>query len=319
MKTINRTTLFIAFTFGISYSIAAIYKIAGFDYHDKIAFTLLGAAYMFIPALSAIIVKKLIFHERVASDLRISFRINRWFFAAWLLMPLISFSALGISLLFPDVTFNPEMSGLIKRIEPMMTPEQLKQIKDSIENLPMNPIVLILLQGLVAGATVNAVAAFGEELGWRGFLVYELRDMSFLKATIIIGFIWGTWHAPLILMGHNYPQHPQIGVFMMIILSILLGSLFLYITLKSRSVIAAAIMHGTMNATAGISVMLTNGGNDLTTGMAGLAGILAVTVFLAGLFIYDVFVSRDKIMLNRIGKHLSPYLVNENKKRQEIE
>jgi hypothetical protein len=53
--------------------------------------------------------------------------------------------------------------------------------------------------------------------------------------------------------------------------------------------------------------------------MAGLAGILAVTVFLAGLFIYDVFVSRDKIMLNRIGKHLSPYLVNENKKRQEIE
>jgi uncharacterized protein YacL len=170
-------------------------------------------------------------------------------------MPLISFLALGISLLFPDVTYNPEMSGMIKRFEPMMTPEQLEQ-------------------------------------------------MSFFRATIIIGLIWGIWHAPLILMGHNYPQHPQIGVFMMIILSIILSSLFLYITIKSKSVIAASIMHGTMNATAGISIMLIDGGNDLTTGMAGLAGFIALLIILAVLFLYDYFISKDKILINKICNYL---------------
>ena len=33
------------------------------------------------------------------------------------------------------------------------------------------------------------------------------------------GVIWGFWHAPLILNGHNYPQHPVVGVFMMVAFS----------------------------------------------------------------------------------------------------
>lgn len=128
--------------------------------------------------------------------------------------------------------------------------------------------------------------------------------MNFFKATIIIGFIWGIWHAPLILMGHNYPQHPQIGVFMMIVLCIFLSALFIYITIKSKSVIAAAIIHGTLNATAGISIMLIDGGNDLTVGMPGLAGFITLTIFLIGLFIYDYFISKDKILINKISNYL---------------
>ena len=63
-------------------------------------------------------------------------------------------------------------------------------------------------------------------------------------------------------------------------------------------------MHGTMNATAGISIMVIDGGNDLTTGMAGLAGFIALAMFVIGVFIYDYFISKDKILLNRIGNNL---------------
>ena len=64
-------------------------------------------------------------------------------------------------------------------------------------------IVMVLFSGLIAGVTINAVAAFGEEYGWRNYLVGALRDVKFPKAALFIGVVWGIWHFPLILMGHN--------------------------------------------------------------------------------------------------------------------
>lgn len=300
MKKLNKTTLFLILTFAISYSLAGIYTLAGGTYDNKLAFTLLGTVYMFVPALCVVIVKKFIHKEKIKNDLQISFKLNRWFFVAWLIMPVISFCTLGISLLFPEVSYSPEMTGMLKRFEGTMTPEQIEQMKNSIATLPVSPIVLTLGQALLAGITVNAVAAFGEELGWRGFLLDEFNGMSFVKASVIIGLIWGIWHAPLILMGHNYPQHPQIGVMMMTGLCILLTPMLLYIAIKSKSVIAAAIMHGTMNAIAGISIMLIDGGNDLTTGITGLAGFITLAIFLVAMFIFDRYISKDRIITNKI-------------------
>ncbi|MBN1603396.1 MAG: CPBP family intramembrane metalloprotease [Chitinispirillaceae bacterium] len=303
MKTKNKTTLFLILTFVISYSLAGIYKLSGGNYSDRIGFTIIGAAYMFIPMISAIIVKKFVYNEKIG-ELLISFKINRWFFIAWGLMPVLAFSTFGISLLLPDVIYSPDMSGMFDRFESMMTPEQFEQMKNSVKTLPFDPIWITLLQGLFAGVTINAIAGFGEELGWRGFLLIEFKEMSFFKASIIIGFIWGIWHAPLILMGHNYPQHPQTGVIMMILWCILLTPLFIYITLKSKSVIAAAILHGTLNATAGLAIMKIEGGNDLTTGVTGLAGFLTLFIFLTGIFIFDYFITKDKIFINKISNYL---------------
>lgn len=101
---------------------------------------------------------------------------------------------------------------------------------------------------------------------------------------------------PLILQGHNYPQHPQIGVFMMVVLTLLLSPIFSYITMKSKSVIAAAIMHGTLNAIAGLPVLLTEGGNDLTVGMSGFAGFIAIAIVVICLFTYDYFLAKEPLM-----------------------
>lgn len=291
-------------TFVTTYLLAGIYKLSGGDITNRIGFTLLGVIIMFIPSISVIIIKKFIHHEKLKEDLFISFKINKWFFIAWLIIPVIMFFTFGISLLFPDVIYSQEMSGMLKQYATILTPARIEQMKNSLSTFPINPIWLFLIQGMFAGGTIGAIAAFGEELGWRGFLLKEFKEMTFFKATIIIGFIWGIWHAPLILMGWNYPQHPQIGVFMMTIFCILLTPLYLYITIKSKSVIAAAIMHGAMNGTYVISFMLTDGGNDLTIGMTGLAGFIALTIVLICLFIYDYFISKEKILLNKINNYL---------------
>jgi membrane protease YdiL (CAAX protease family) len=304
MKKINQTTLFLILTFTISFLLAGIYKLTGGGSQDRTGFMILGIIYMFIPTIAVLIVKKLIHREKIASELMISFKINKWFFVAWLIIPVLAFVTFGISLLFPDVIYSPDMSGMFSRFESMMTPEQAEQMRASVESLPLHPVWITLMQGLIAGITVNAIAGFGEELGWRGFLLKQFKDMNFMKASILIGFIWGIWHAPMILMGHNYPDHPVAGVFMMTILCILLSIIFIYITIKSKSVIAAAILHGTMNATNGISIMLIEGGNDLTVGMPGLAGFIALIIAIAVLFVYDRYISKEKILVNKMSKFL---------------
>jgi membrane protease YdiL (CAAX protease family) len=103
---------------------------------------------------------------------------------------------------------------------------------------------------------------------------------------------------------HNYPQHPQLGVLMMIAWCVLLSPIFMYIRLKSKSVIAASIMHGSLNGTAGIALILITGGNDLSVGITGLAGFIALGLMIIAIFVYDQWIIKEKIMIGRIGNHL---------------
>jgi membrane protease YdiL (CAAX protease family) len=164
------------------------------------------------------------------------------------------------------------MDGLLERFSPIFTADQLEEFKREIADSPIHPFWTALLQGLIVGPTVNAIAGFGEEVGWRGLMFRELIHTGFWRCSALTGFVWGLWHAPLVMLGHNYPQHPSIGVLMMIAWTMLLSPIFSYVRLKSGAVPAAAILHGSLNATAGLSIMLVKGGDDLTTGVSGLPG-----------------------------------------------
>jgi len=304
MKKVNKTVLFLSLTFGISYGLAGVYYLLGGMYPTTSG-TILAIAYMFVPMLVVLLIEKVIYREKIKASLLISFQFNRWFILAWLLPPVISLGAFGIALLFPEVSFTLEMEGMMDRFAYIMSPEQQEEMRNTLDDLPVHPFWLTLGQGLVAGITINAIAGFGEELGWRGFLLRAFWDTSFFQASLLIGIIWGVWHVPLILMGHNYPQHPQWGVLMMTVWCILLTPLFLFITLKAQSVIAASIMHGTLNGTAGLAILLIDGGSDLTVGVTGLAGFLSLGLVLVLLFVYDQWISHDQIMHRTIGHSTS--------------
>ena len=282
---IKKSLVFIGLTFFCNWLMVFLFLALGGKWTMSVALVL-GTAYMFIPMLIAILVQKGIYGEPLRQPLGISWRFNRWWLVAWFLPPLIAFITFGLSLLFPGVSYSPEMAGLVERFRGLMTPEQFEQMQNQMAAFPVHPFWLTLLQGLVAGITVNAVAGFGEELGWRGFLQNELGYLGFWKSSALIGGIWGIWHAPLILQGHNYPQHPVVGVFMMIVFCLLLGPVFSLIRLKAKSVIAAAIIHGSLNATAGLAIMLVQGGNDLLIGITGLAGFIVLAVVNGGIFVF---------------------------------
>jgi membrane protease YdiL (CAAX protease family) len=287
---LRKAGLFIGLTFLANYLLLALYLAFGGRWVMP-GSTIVATAYMFIPMVIAIVVQRLFYKQPLREPFRISFRVNRWFLVAWLLPPVVAFATLGVSLLLPGVAYSPEMVGLFERLRPILSPEQLDQLKRQVAAFPIHPLWVSLLGGLLAGATINAVAGFGEELGWRGLLLRELSSMGFWRSSAVIGLVWGIWHAPIILQGHNYPQHPLAGVFMMVVFTLLLAPIFTYITVRADSVIAAAVMHGTLNGTAGIPLLVIKGGSDLTVGVTGLAGFIVLALVDLGIFVYDRFVS----------------------------
>jgi membrane protease YdiL (CAAX protease family) len=137
-----------------------------------------------------------------------------------------------------------------------------------LEGLPdVTGFNLSLLAGIQIAASItlgplfNTIFALGEELGWRGFLLPKLMPLGQIPAVLISGGIWGFWHAPAILQGHNYPDNPILGTGMMIVFTILLGIFFSWLYLKTKSPWAPALGHGTVNAVAGLPLLFLTGTN----------------------------------------------------------
>ncbi len=289
-RNIKKCLWFLALTFAINWSMAITFFALGGRINSS-WFLPMAVAYMFVPALAAVFVQKIIFAESVTKPLGISFRLNRWFLIAWLLPPLIALLTVLIAAALPDVslTLEPETSRVFEHFSGTLSPDQIENMSAQLNKMPVHIFWVMLFGGLFAGITVNAIAGFGEELGWRGLMQKELSFLGFWKSSAVIGIIWGIWHAPIILMGHNYPEHPVAGLLMMTLLCLLLAPIFGYIRIRAKSVIAAAVIHGTFNATAGLSLILIKGGGDLTVGVTGLAGMTALSMVNLCIFIYEKY------------------------------
>lgn len=290
----NSLLWYLIIVISISYLLAGIYRIV-FPNKDQISYTIMAVIYMYMPFLSALIVDKWIVKRDNLKSWALNFRPNWWYLVAWPGVIILAYFVLGGNLLWPGISYSPNMEGFWQRMAEQMTPDQLEIQKAKLDTLPVPYIYIVLLQAIIAGISINALAAFGEETGWRGFMVREYKNRNFWDAALRIGIIWGIWHAPLILMGHNYPEHNYLGVGMMVVWCILLSPLFLFIRLKAHSTIATCIMHGTLNASAGIPILYIAGGNDLSIGFTGFAGFIVLALIIGLMTFYDLKLSKHSI------------------------
>lgn len=162
--------------------------------------------------------------------------------------------------------------------------QRLMEISPAVTaTTPLPPMALMMIQNLVlflvAGPTVNAFFAFGEEYGWRGVLAEELRPLGVLRANLVIGVLWGLWHAPIIIgMGHNYGDQWALGVPMMVAWTVPLGFLLAWVRAKANSIMAPAVLHGSFNAGIGIFALLIIGGNLFIALPMGWLLVLVLTI-----------------------------------------
>lgn len=246
----KRLLIYLALSFALAWVVFFAFILTGHQWDGSQpyleSFTGLG---MLAPFLAHVLTR-LITKEGFAMTgkdsmmLGISFKNKKWiYFLFAMIVPWIYFE-IGHALNF---LFYPEI----------FDPEGYRQLEISKNMIIFIPIVSIL-QG-----TIVSFAAFGEEGGWRGYMMPKLMNlMGTKKAVLIGGIIWGLWHAPLTCVGHNfgtdYPGFPYVGILLMCIFCTTLGIALTYVTVKSGSVWPAAIMHAVNNANPSILAMFTN-------------------------------------------------------------
>ncbi|WP_058364944.1 CPBP family intramembrane glutamic endopeptidase [Haloparvum sedimenti] len=233
----------------------------------------LAPVYMFSPLVAGLVV--CLRHDVGVRE--VGLRVGRppWLLAA----PFVALGLVGVTLAVavavPGVAFDP-------------TGDPLPGV-----GLPAGPLGVAAALGLALalGATVNAVFAFGEEFGWRGYLLWELAPLGFWRASLGVGALWGVWHAPVIAAGYNYPSFPTVGVAVMTLACIAFSPVYTFLVVRAESAIAAALLHGVFNGSAGLVLVYAAASNvrlaELVAspvGAAGMAafGLAAVAIALRG-------------------------------------
>ena len=229
------------------------------------------AAVMWVPALATVLTIKLVTREGFGVT---NFRIGPWkpYLVSALVVPAVFFLiylltwALGLG--------QPDWQLAHFR-------EQMASLGADMSTFPPASTILpvLFLVSLFVGPTVNGIFGFGEEFGWRGYLLPKLMPLGKPRAYLLVGVIWGLWHAPLILGGFNYPGYPVLGVIWMSAMTTALGIYINELTLRNRSSILAGWMHGAFNGQGyGIWRILFPTVNPLLGGVTGLVGIAVWTL-----------------------------------------
>ncbi|NGM70031.1 CPBP family intramembrane metalloprotease [Natronolimnobius sp. AArcel1] len=102
---------------------------------------------------------------------------------------------------------------------------------------------------VVTGVTIYAVFGFGEEFGWRGYLLWELAPLGFWRASVIIGIVWGLWHAPVAFSTWGMGVIDGWPLLAWLLTGIVFSPVYTYVVIRAKSVLAAALFHGVFNAT----------------------------------------------------------------------
>lgn len=149
--------------------------------------------------------------------------------------------------------------------------------------LPSIPVLAAagVVQGLMAGLTINALFAFGEEYGWRGVLSDLLAPLGRVRATLLVGVLWGFWHAPIIMLGHNYGSAWVGGIFVMVLWTTPLAFLLDWARRRAGTVLAPSMAHGAYNGVIGLFGYLIIGATVLVGLPVGVLAGVALAILAA--------------------------------------
>jgi hypothetical protein len=147
---------------------------------------------------------------------------------------------------------------------------------------------------LMLSALPITLFTFGEEYGWRGYLLPKLLPLGGIRASVLLGVIWGVWHLPLILAGLNYPGvNPWLAiiVFTFVTVAISFAYTWFYVA-SSGSVLIVAVFHASFNNFSDKfwAPPFLSGVNPFAASLVGAVVMVALVVVVYGVFRRSVHV-----------------------------
>ncbi len=291
---VKRIAIFIAFAFGIAWTFGlVVYLTGGLDRSPEIipgskltlALVLIALGYMWAPALAHLLTRFLTGEGWHDLNLRPYFKRDwRFWLMAWLIPGLLSIGGAVVFFgFFPD-HFDPSLSTIRNLL--------LQSGGPTTTSDPWMLVLLQTLQALLIAPVINSFFTFGEEFGWRGYLLQKLMPLGGRRAIVLIGAIWGVWHWPVIAMGHNYGLDysgaPWLGMLAMVWFTFLIGTFLGWLTIRGESVWPAVIGHAAVNGIAAWGLLFVR--NNPSTLLGPMpTGIVGSSVWL--LLVFWIFMS----------------------------
>ncbi|WP_435097858.1 CPBP family intramembrane glutamic endopeptidase [Halarchaeum sp. P4] len=271
----RRVGLYLLVAFGVSWLTAlAIYATGGLTDSQRlvggltVATVLLPTAYMFGPSIGHVAVRLVEGEGFGGTGIRPKVRAHLWTYAvAWLLPVVLTIAGAACYFAVFPGRFDPSLEAL----------------RGALAGSGVDPMTALLVQTVVAvtvAPLLNAIPAFGEEYGWRAFLLPELEALGVREAVLVHGLVWGVWHWPLIAMGYEYgftyPGFPVTGFLVFCVFTVAAGAFLAWLWFRTESVWAPSVGHGAINASAGLGLVFVAGDPDLLFGPlpVGLLGML---------------------------------------------
>ena len=294
---LRRVLIFLGFAFGLAWLVSLVIYLTGGLTNSLVlaelapgvpltlAAVLMATALMWSPAIANLLTRLVTREKWVGHMLGLNFR-RSWqpLLGAWFL-PLI-LTGVGVAIyyaLFPQY-FDPTMSAIQAQTEAATA--------QAGQPMTISPGLLVAIQiasAVTIAPLINSIATFGEEFGWRGYLLPKLMPLGWRAAVLISGFVWGMWHWPINWMGYNYalpyPGAPWTGMIMFPLFTISTGILLSWLTLKAGNVWPAVIGHGALNAVASVGILFVHGNPNpllgpIANGLVAMVAFLAVAVIL---------------------------------------
>ncbi len=168
-------------------------------------------------------------------------------------------------------------------------------------------VMLVVVAGTV-GLLLPGIFAFGEELGWRGFLVPELhKHLNFTNTALVSGLLWSAFHYPLVvgIVAQDLDVPAAYLLLTATIGGIGLSTIMAWLRLKSGSVWTAVLFHASLNSyNQGFFEPITKELSTLTNYMSGEFGLMmSLTAAAAG---YLFWRRRDQLPALQIDSHARP-------------
>jgi membrane protease YdiL (CAAX protease family) len=300
----RRILIFLAFTCGITWTGTLVLRVT--VGRDDLVTAMLLANQVFTlwtPALANVATRLITKEGWGQLMLRPNFRRGwRFYLAAWLL-PFLAIIVGGaiFYLLFPQ-SFDSSLGEVRKGYATLLLAPWAAAANPWVVLLSMTVEFMILYVPLYT------VLSFGEEFGWRAYLLPKLVERfagrsaeepghpdrldaaGGRKAALLVGVIWGVWHWP-----GQFLFNPDMTILQALLSLVAICSmsvLLSWVTLRSGSMWPAAVGHGTHNLILNVPSLLQKGPPNPLFGLIGSVGYYAVALVL--LFSRRAFAGEEK-------------------------